>query len=126
MRKIVLIDDEEDFCYFVKKNLERTGKFEVITVSESKKGLDTVKREKPDLVLLDILMPGVDGGVLRQSLSEDKATQNIPVIFLTAVVDRADFGEELIKERGGQKFLAKPISPDELIDAINEVLGDEG
>jgi CheY-like chemotaxis protein len=122
MKKIVLIDDEEDFCYFVKKNLEHTGEFEVITTSNSKKGVELVKKEKPDLVLLDILMPGIDGGSLRQSLSEDKATSDIPVIFLTAVVDREDFGKELIKERGGQKFLAKPISPDELIGAINKVL----
>ncbi len=69
-KKILVIDDEEDFCYFVKQNLEAISNYKVITASKGKKGIQIARKEKPDLILLDIMMPGMDGfEVLRSEIS---------------------------------------------------------
>lgn len=119
--KILLIDDEEDFCYFVKLNLERTGKFDVLVSTNAKGGLDAAKKEKPDLILLDILMPEMDGSEVAQNLLEDESTCDIPIIFLTAMVQK----RELKDKEGiiaGRQFIAKPVTSEELISRIESVL----
>ncbi|MFH0827526.1 MAG: response regulator, partial [Candidatus Omnitrophota bacterium] len=74
-KKILLIDDEEDFCFFVKKNLENTGEFEVITAPEGKIGIDLAREEKPDAILLDIVMPKMDGTDVAEILVNDPKTK---------------------------------------------------
>lgn len=123
VKKVLLIDDEEDFCFFVKKNLELGGRFNVVTATDGSKAVDLAKEQKPDIILLDIVMPKVEGGDVCRMLSDDEATQNIPVLFLTGIVDKSQ--QNLIKEIKGHKFLAKPITPEELIQAIDDELGAE-
>ena len=122
-KKILLIDDEEDFCFFVKANLENTKEFEVITTSKSQEGIELAQREKPDLILLDILMPEMTGGEVAQVLLDNPETKNIPIIFITAIVTKDEIGPETIKKIGGRNFIAKPIATKELIKAIKKVLG---
>ena len=122
-KKILLIDDETDFCFFVKENLEQMGIFEVITTTSGAEGIRLAKRIKPDLVLVDILMPNVGGPEVVENLMNDQVTKNVPVVFLTAVVSKAEIGAELIKEIGGQHFIAKPVDTDALARIIKNVLG---
>ncbi len=125
MKKILLIDDEKNFCYFVKKNLELTGEFTVFTANDGREGIEIARRDKPNLILLDVLMPGMLGSDVVAQMQEDPELSKIPVVFLTAVVQKDDFGEDLIKKSGGHLFLAKPITPGELVSAIKKILEEE-
>ena len=89
-KKILIIDDEEDFCSFVKMNLEAMGGFQVSTCSDSRMAIRQVRMQRPDLILLDIMMPGRDGSGIAAELKADKDTQDIPIIFLTALVSEED------------------------------------
>ena len=116
-KKIVIIDDEKNFTLTVKLNLERTGRYEVETKNNGAKSLPFIKKIKPDLILLDLLMPGVGGDDVASQLKEDEDVKDIPVIFLTAAVTRneASAKPSII---GGRPFLAKPVSTEELIACI--------
>jgi CheY-like chemotaxis protein len=125
MKRVLLIDDEKDFCYFVKRNLELSGQFEILCAYSGEEGLEMAQKLKPDIILLDILMPGMDGGDVKAELTSNSETSGIPIVFLTAVVDKKVFGKEVIKEIRNHKFIPKPVSPEELIKAINIVLAGE-
>jgi CheY-like chemotaxis protein len=120
-RKVLLIDDEEDFCIFVKLNLEKTGKFEVLTTTSGANGIVLASEEQPDLILLDIIMPELDGGQVAEQLLESQKTKDIPVLFITAIASRqgAQSHEETI---GGRHFIAKPAILEEIMEKINGVL----
>lgn len=119
-KKILLIDDEEDFCFFVKLNLEKTGKFEVMTTTSGSKGIVMASKEHPDLILLDIIMPEMSGGQVAEQLLDSPKTRNIPVLFITAITSRrvVQSQEGII---GGRNFIAKPVTPEELMAKINGV-----
>jgi CheY-like chemotaxis protein len=121
LKKILIIDDEVDICDFSKKILERTGKFQATVTQDSLEGINIARSDKPDLILLDINMPQLDGGEVAQQLSETPLTSNIPIIFITALLKQ----EELDQEGRVNKhyFMPKPISPDALIGKIEEILG---
>ena len=122
-KKILIIDDEVDICDFSKKILERTGKFRATVTQDSVDGINRARSDKPDLILLDINMPQLDGGEVAQELSASPLTSNIPIIFITALLKK----EELDSEGRVNKhfFLPKPIAPNELINKIEEILGME-
>ena len=119
-KKILLIDDEEDFCFFVKLNLEKTGKFEVLTTTSGSKGVIIASKESPDLILLDIIMPEMSGGQVAEQLMENEKTRNIPVLFITAIASRNEVQsqEGVI---GGRRFIAKPVTPEELMAKIDGI-----
>ncbi len=117
MKKILIIDDEKDFCFFLKKNLESAGNFDVTTCYDGKSGLKMVQEMRPDLILLDILMPEMDGTEVARILKEDPLTAPIPVVFLTAVIKEDEVGrKEFI---GGWRYVAKPVKIKELVALIN-------
>ena len=120
-KKILLIDDEEDFCFFLKANLEITGDFDVITTTRGKEGIQLARSAKPDLILLDIAMPEMYGDEVANKLSEDPQTNNIPIIFLTALVTEHEEGPETIKRIGERDFIGKPVAPKDLVAALQEV-----
>jgi len=124
-RKILLIDDEEDFCFFVKLNLEKTGKYEVLTTTSGTNGIIMASRERPDLILLDIIMPEIGGGQVAELLFENPKTKNIPVMFITAIASRREVQsqEGVI---GGRIFIAKPVTPEELMAKIDGILERRG
>lgn len=121
-RRILLIDDEKDLCFFLKANLENTGEFDVIVSNRGDKGIKLAQREKPDLILLDILMPGMSGDEVVEILLDNPATAKIPIIFLTSMVTKEEIGDVALKKRGGRNFIAKPIATEELVGAIKKVL----
>lgn len=120
-RKVLIIDDEEDFCHFVKLNLERSGQFEVLVATKAMAGIGMAKKNLPDLILLDILMPDMDGSLVAETLLQEPATKKIPILFLTALAQKNEV-ESSGGIIGGRTFLAKPITPDELVARINSVL----
>lgn len=119
-KKILIIDDEEDFCFFVKKNLEAISNYEIITANKGKKGIQIARKKKPDLILLDIMMPGIDGFEVLKRLKANEETQNIPVIMLTAKEE----DESKIKASGlyCEDYLVKPVEKLVLRAKIHKVL----
>jgi len=121
-KKILLIDDEENFCFFVRHNLEQAGEFEVITANSGEEGISLAGERKPDLILLDIVMPKMMGEDVAAALTNDLKTKNIPLVFLTAQVRQEEIGVELTKEIGGHLFIAKPVNTEKLSNFIREIL----
>jgi CheY-like chemotaxis protein len=122
-KKILLIDDEKELNFFLKANLENTGEFGVIVSNRGDQGIKLAQREKPDLILLDILMPEMSGDEVAEILLDNPATAKIPIIFLTAMVTKEEGGDVTLQKKGGRNFIAKPITTKELVGAIKEVLG---
>ena len=122
-KKILLIDDEEDFCFFVKSNLETRKEFRVITAAEGKEGIELARAEKPDLILLDVVMPKMPGNDVAEILSDDARTKHIPIVFLTGIVTKEEMGfEEPVQVIGGRKFIAKTVGPEKIVSCIEEIL----
>jgi len=116
--KLVMIDDEEDFCHFVRLNLEKSGRFKVFTATRGSDGIALIEQAKPDLILLDIVMQDMDGGEVAYNLKNSDNTKDIPIIFITAILQPA----EEDKLRGKHHFMAKPITPDKLIEKIDAIM----
>ncbi|MDD5005500.1 MAG: response regulator [Candidatus Omnitrophica bacterium] len=122
-KRILMIDDEEDFCYFTKKNLEKTREFEVIFENSPEKGIATAIEQKPDLILLDIIMPEMDGSEVAFRLVNDARTKDIPIIFLTCLAEEKELGRyDGLNLVGGRPFIPKPCQTPELVRVIKEVL----
>ena len=121
-KKILIIDDEEEFSNFVKINLENVGKYEAKTQSNAALAINVIKQYKPDLIFLDILMPQISGTELYSQIKEEEDIKNIPIIFLTAIADKKEV-RETEGNLGGHTFIAKPVSTDELIKVIEENIG---
>ena len=119
LRKLLLIDDEPDLREMVKTRLE-ANKYKVITAGDGTEGLEKAKIEKPDLILLDIMMPGMDGFEVLQKLKQDSETINIPVIVLTAKGEL----ESIFKARdsGSTDYIIKPFETEELLRLIERYL----
>ena len=120
-KKILLVDDEESLTSSIGLYLERMGGYEVRQVNQSQMVLSEARRFKPDLIVLDIIMPNVDGGEVAAILEADQILQDIPSVFLTAVVSREEEGN-IEKIIGNYPYLAKPLDPRELMAYIEETL----
>ena len=123
-KRVLIIDDEADFCFFVSKNLENTGEFEVLTANSAEDGIKLARQSLPDIILLDIIMPKMQGPDVAKALANDPETRYIPLIFLTAIVMENEIGNLSIKEIGGYNFIAKPANTEKLIQSIKMVLRD--
>ena len=119
-KRILIIDDEEDFCKFVKLNLELGGDFEVGIATNGKKGVKLAKRLKPDLILLDILMPGMGGFDVLRNLKKDEDTVEIPVVMLSVKRDNAS--KLKAAQLYDELYVTKPIGAADLTAKIEEVL----
>lgn len=116
---ILVIDDERDLIDLVRYNLEKEG-FEVIAATDGQSGLEVASKHAPDLVVLDLMMPGFDGLQVCQRLRADPRTARMPVIMLTAKATEADriVGLEL----GADDYITKPFSPQEVVARVKAVL----
>lgn len=116
-----MIDDEPDVTLLVRLNLQKTGRYDVFEENQAKRALATARTCKPDLVLLDVMMPDLDGGDVLAQLKDDANLRNVPVVFLTATV----LPEE-VKSKGGSiggyPFIPKPFKFETLIKRIESVL----
>lgn len=116
-KKILIVDDEVAFTRTLKLNLERTGMYEVKTENKGRFVTAVAKEFKPDLILLDVLMPDYDGGAVASRLQSDPVLKDIPIVFLTATVSKREAGSKGT-QRGGFFFLAKPVAMEQLIECI--------
>lgn len=117
--RILIVDDEEDIIDVIRFNLEREG-YDVISVGTGEKGLDAVERHNPDLIVLDLMLPGIDGIDVCKELKRDPVTKNIPVIMLTAKDSELDIVLGL--EFGADDYMTKPFSPKVLTARIKAIL----
>ncbi len=120
-RRVLLIDDEAAFTRMVKLNLEATGKYAVRVVNESPTAQAVANEFKPEIILLDVVMPEADGGDVAIQLRQHKITQDTPIIFVSAMVSRKESGSGFYKS-GGEHFLAKPVTTELLSHSIESVL----
>jgi CheY-like chemotaxis protein len=118
--RILIIDNNRDFTLSAKLGLERTGRYSVSEENEPARAHQTAQRVKPDLILLDIAMPETDGGEVAARIESDPTLRGIPVVFLTALVTKAEAKSGL--EIQGHRFLAKPISIPDLVAGIKRNL----
>ncbi len=118
--RILHIDNETEFAFFLKANLEAAGAYEVQSVHDGYNGLIQAEKVQPDLILLDLLMPAMNGFDVLEKLKANPATQGIPVIIVSAVNDRSSIEESL--RRGAVSYLVKPFLTQDLVRAIAGVV----
>ena len=117
---ILIIDNNHDFTHSAKVALEGTGRYFVAEEDDANKAHQTAQGLRPDLILLDIVMPETDGGEVAARIQSDPALHRVPIVFLTALVTKAE-GRSGLRIQG-HPFLAKPISLPELVEGIEENL----
>jgi CheY-like chemotaxis protein len=120
-RQVLIIDDEPDIREIAKLSLQLTKKWDILTAASGSAGIALAAQKQPDAILLDLLMPGMDGLATLQHLSSDAKTQHIPVVLLTATVKLAIQDDYV--ELGARGTLIKPFDPGMLGDQIEQVLG---
>ena len=123
IKEILIIDDEANFCRVIKKYLELDGSYRVSTAMNGIDGIALAKTQKPDLILLDIIMPGLAGTEVAEQLLDDPDTTDIPIIFVTSIIKKGEVSKKG-GISGGRTFLAKPVNIDELKEKINACLAD--
>jgi DNA-binding response OmpR family regulator len=120
--KVLIIDDEVDFCYFVQKNLTQNGMFDVVISTNGQDGIDLAKNEEPDIILLDLFMPDMPGEDVAAALKENTATAGIPILFVTALATNDDIVDSKENKIGNNYILPKPIRTKKLIETIMKIL----
>jgi len=116
-KKVLIIDDEENFCKLVKKNIEQAGEFEVSIATNGVDGIKSARKIKPDLILLDIVMPEMDGTDVAALIKNDKDIKDTPIVFLTAIV-REEEADSQANSTRGYSLLAKTVTVGDLIACI--------
>ncbi|MCB1090860.1 MAG: response regulator [Verrucomicrobiae bacterium] len=123
--RIMIIDDDRSLSEMVKLNLECTNDFEVLVENQSLRAVNSARNFAPDLILLDYIMPGLDGGDVAKALKEDRHLSRVPVIMITALISNQEMDENGTSTRGGQLMLAKPIKFENLQRTIQTVLAQQ-
>ncbi|HEX8234957.1 MAG TPA: response regulator [Abditibacteriaceae bacterium] len=117
-KTILAVDDEKHIVRLVQINLQKEG-YNVVTASNGREALDKVNAERPDLIIMDVMMPELDGFGALKILKEDEATASIPVIMLTAKAQDADVFQGW--KSGADLYLTKPFNPQELITFVKRI-----
>ena len=120
-KKILVVDDEPEVTRILKTRLEAAG-YEVMTALTGEECLLQAKKGRPDLVILDILMPGIDGIEAAAQLKQNPLTRGIPIFFLTCLKTKQD--EHRSRKAGEYTIFAKPFDPEELMTKIKETVGE--
>ena len=119
-RRILIVDNDSNTTHLVKVLLEKTGRYLVVEENDAAKAHQSARNFRPDLILLDVVMSETDGGEVAARVEADPELHNTPIVFLTALVTRAEAKSGLHIQ--GHPFLAKPVSIPELINAIEQHL----
>ncbi len=119
MTKVLVVDDEAPIRLLCRVNLEAEG-MDVLEASNGEAGLELARTERPDLILLDVMMPAMDGWQVAEQLIEDGVTSHIPIVFLTARAELRDRARGL--ELGGVEYITKPFNPLDLAAVVTRLL----
>ena len=118
--RVLVIDDEAPIRLLCRVNLEAEG-MEVLEASDGPTGLEKARNDEPDVILLDVMMPGLDGWQVAEELIDDDRTGTIPIVFLTARAEARDRARGL--DLGGIDYVTKPFNPVELAPLVRELIG---
>lgn len=121
-KKVLLVDDEKSFTNLLQINLEQTGRYDVCVVNCPEDALSTAQKFKPDIVLLDIIMPRMPGGNVVAEFEADSGLKDTPIVFLTAAVRRTRV-EEMDGMVAGKPCLTKPATTEEIVTMIERETG---
>lgn len=119
--RILVVDDEPNLSGLVRLFLEKTRRFEVRVENRSALALTAAREFRPDMVLLDVDMPGKDGGEVAREIQADATLCRTPILFFTSLVSTDEAGQRE-SVRGGMRFLAKPVNPKILVETIDRLL----
>lgn len=120
--KVLIVDDDEKSLKLLEVKLNEAGFKNILKANDGKECLVLARTEMPDLILLDIMMPGMDGASVRSKLRDNETTKNIPVIFSTVMVSDEEI-ENMGGEIGGSLYIAKPYDTKKIEQAIHAALG---
>jgi len=118
-KRIFLVDDDASITSAIRRNLEATGRFDVMDINNPELAIDKARRFKPDLVILDVMMPEMDGGAVAEAMADDPRLADVPIIFLTGIVSKEEV-EPTGTLRGKHIFFAKPLEFEALLACIDE------
>jgi CheY-like chemotaxis protein len=119
LQRICYVEDDEDIQRIVRMSLERVGKMSVAVVSDSTKAIDVILEFKPDLVMLDWMMPVMDGPAVFRAMKEQAGTKDLPVVFITAKASQRELDE--LTTLGAVGTISKPFSPKDLPDQLRAI-----
>ena len=119
LKRICYVEDDEDIQRIVRMSLERVGKMTVAVVSDPTQAIETIKEFRPDLVMLDWMMPVMDGPTLFRQMKLRPETSSLPVVFITARASAPDLEE--LKSLGAAGTISKPFSPKDLPDQLRAI-----
>ena len=117
LRRVLLIDDETDVTESLTMNLEATGEFEVLATNDPRQALAVAREFEPNVIVLDVVMPGMDGGDVQAALRADPNLKEIPIVMVTALVSNNDAAGGAV-ETGGVHMLAKPVRLETLLPLL--------
>jgi two-component system OmpR family response regulator len=120
-KRILVVDDESGFTRLLRLTLESTGRYLVEEVNDGRQALAVARNFRPDIIFLDVVMPEIDGGDVAAQFKADPEFQNVPVVFLTAIVSSKEAKNQT--DIGGYAFLAKPISVETIERAVEKYCG---
>ena len=115
-KRILIIDDEPSMTRMIRLTLEMTKRYQVREENQAMRALATAREFKPDLILLDVIMPGVDGGELARRIKADAVLRHVPVVFLTGTVTKKEAAEGAVT--AGYPLLSKPVSLKSLVECM--------
>jgi CheY-like chemotaxis protein len=118
--KVLVVEDDRSIQMVLELVFTRMAKCEVVLASDGTEGLAMIQKHKPDVVLLDLMLPGMDGFEVCQRSKADEATRHVPIIFLTAQPQPAAVARAM--SLGAAGYLVKPFDPIKIIDQVNEAL----
>ncbi|MDD5070189.1 MAG: response regulator [Candidatus Omnitrophica bacterium] len=121
-KKILIVDDNEQDRMIMKRYLYQAGYYNLFMAESGKEALTIAFSEKPDLIILDIMMPVLSGSEVGEILKKDQRTNKIPIIFLTGLLQKEE-AEHLGYQISGDHFLSKPVKPQELISIVETIFG---
>lgn len=121
-KRILVVDDEQDIVELVGMRLS-SHDFEVLTANDGQEGLNIARREKPDLVILDIMLPKIDGYKVCRMLKFDEKYKTIPILMFTARAQHTD--EKMAMDCGADAYMTKPYDPEKLLAKIKELIGNK-
>ncbi|MBF0377173.1 MAG: response regulator [Desulfamplus sp.] len=119
LKKIMLVDDDPSVTTLLKTKFEKTGKFSVVFTNKSKQALELANTEKPDLIICDIEMPGVDGGDVARAIFDDEETKDIPLLFCSSLVMPSDTKDGMV---GKQHMMSKSSPFKDLLAKVESML----